>query len=106
MKRFFGLFENVDDVVAQFDIAPSDLDGCEILSAEYEYEDYEGTAHVLFRKEGGLYEVVSGHCSCYGLEGTWKPERVVEQELRERAERYLSQDGQFSEYWRVVLSSI
>jgi len=38
------------------------------------YEDYSGSADVLYR-DGNTYFYVSGsHCSCYGLEDNWEPE--------------------------------
>lgn len=55
-----------------------------ILFASYGYENYSGDAWVLFEKEGKLYEVKGGHCSCYGLEGQWEPEEVNLDELQQR----------------------
>ncbi len=60
------------------------LDDAEILLAYYCYEDYSGSAFVLFRKEGKLYEVNGGHCSCYGLEGQWEPEETTKDALLHR----------------------
>jgi hypothetical protein len=34
---------------------------------------YEGHAYVLFTCDDTLWEVESSHCSCNGLEGTWRP---------------------------------
>lgn len=73
MGIFNGLFDGIDSVVSNFMIDKSALDGVEILYAEYDYEDYSGSAWVLFRKDGKLYEVNGGHCSCYGLEDQWEP---------------------------------
>lgn len=67
-----------------FQIDDSDLEGVEILLAYYSYEDYEGIAFVLFRKDGKLYEVNGSHCSCYGLEDQWQPEEVMLEELENR----------------------
>lgn len=49
----------------------------EILLAEYAAEAYGGSAFVLFERDGKLYEVNAGHCSCYGLEGQWSPEETT-----------------------------
>jgi len=57
-----------------FCIEESELEGCTFLYAEYEQESYEGSAFVIFVKNGIIYEVHGGHCSCYGLEGQWVPE--------------------------------
>lgn len=48
----------------------------QFLVARYDQECYEGSAFVLFRKDGKLYEVHGSHCSCYGLEGQWAPEET------------------------------
>ena len=55
-----------------------------ILFATYTYENYSGSAWVLFTKGGKLYEVNGGHCSCNGLEGQWEPEEVSLKELKNR----------------------
>jgi hypothetical protein len=60
------------------------LQSLNILVASYTYECYEGDAFVLFEKDGKLYEVNGGHCSCYGLEGQFEPEEVVLDELEHR----------------------
>jgi hypothetical protein len=60
--------------------------GVEILLASYGQGNYEGDAFVLFRKDGKLYEVNGGHCSCYGLEGQWEPEETTVDALRYRVE--------------------
>ena len=58
--------------------------GAEILLASYGTPAYEGYAFVLFRRDGKLYEVNGGHCSCYGLEGQWDPEETTIEALRHR----------------------
>jgi hypothetical protein len=53
-----------------------------ILLAYYDYEDYSGSAFVLFKKDGKLYEVNGSHCSCYGLEECgWDPEETSKEIL-------------------------
>lgn len=64
-----------------------------ILFATYSYQNYEGDAWVLFHKDGKLYEVSAGHCSCYGLEGQWSPEEVMLEELKHRLTK-----GKFGRY--------
>lgn len=51
--------------------------GFEIIFGSYSYESWSGDAFVLCRKDGQLYEVNGGHCSCYGLEGQWEPEETT-----------------------------
>ena len=72
-----------------------ELDDIEILLASYTYECYEGDAFVLFRKDGKLYEVNGGHCSCYGLEGQWDPEETTKEALIHRIN-----EGYLGKTWR------
>lgn len=53
-----------------------DLEGAEIVFHDYSYEDYNGSALTIYRKDGKFYHVEGGHCSCYGLEGQWTPEEM------------------------------
>ncbi|WP_405101644.1 hypothetical protein [Oceanobacillus sp. FSL H7-0719] len=55
-----------------------------VLFASYGEGNYSGDAWVLFEREGKLYEVNGGHCSCYGLEGQWDEEEVMLKELENR----------------------
>lgn len=61
-----------------------DLEGCSIIYAEYENEYYEGSAFVIFEKDGKVFEVNGSHCSCYGLEGQWEPEETTVEALLAR----------------------
>jgi hypothetical protein len=76
MQVYFENFNCQDDVVREFCITSEQLEGVEILYAWYGYGDYCGDSHVIFRKEGKLYEVNGSHCSCMGLEGQWAPEET------------------------------
>ena len=49
-------------------------EGINVLFASYGSDNYSGDAFVLFEREGNLFEVNGGHCSCYGLEGQFEPE--------------------------------
>jgi hypothetical protein len=76
-------FKSQTDIVDQYSgdgITPeqiqNDLLDAEILLAWYGYGSYCGASLVIYRKDGKLYEVNGGHCSCYGLEGQWKPEET------------------------------
>ena len=64
-----------------------ELEGVEIVLASYGTPSYEGYAFVLFKKDGKLYEVNASHCSCYGLEGQWEPERTSVEDLLYRVEK-------------------
>lgn len=76
MNKYNDLFGCNEDIIREFAITSEQLESVEILYAYYSYEDYSGDAHVIFRKDGKLYEVNGSHCSCYGLEGQWEPEET------------------------------
>jgi hypothetical protein len=82
---FLGDWDDVSDLMRDFEITEEDLRNVEILFAAYTYEDYSGDAFVLFRKDDILYEVNGGHCSCYGLEGQWEAEETTKEALLHRA---------------------
>jgi hypothetical protein len=69
---------------AKMDAAIKEHEAEHVLFASYCYENYSGNAWVLFEKDGQLYEVNGGHCSCYGLEGQWEPEAVTLDALEHR----------------------
>lgn len=73
---FYGGFDSIDGVLKDFDEKPDALDGATVHLAWYGYGSYEGGAFVLYEKDGKLYEVSGGHCSCNGLEGQWLPEET------------------------------
>lgn len=62
-------WNNIEGVKNDFEISDEQLEDVKILLASYTYEDYDGSAFVLFLRDGKLYEVNGSHCSCYGLEG-------------------------------------
>lgn len=76
-SRLKGLMED-------FNITKKSLEGCTIIFAAYSYVNHSGSAFVLFEKDGKLFEVNGGHCSCYGLEGQWEPEQTSWKFLAQR----------------------
>ncbi|MDQ0168724.1 MULTISPECIES: hypothetical protein [Paenibacillus] len=104
-------WDSADKVYRDFDV--QEPEGIEILLACYTYVWYEGSAFVLYRdnKDGKLYEVNGGHCSCYGLEGQWSPEETNVEVLRHRIEKgRLGQgydgEGRFVDELTAVLDAI
>lgn len=77
---YFEDFSKKEDIIAQFDISPSELDGCEILFAAYGAQSYEGDARVIFKKDDKIYVVAGSHCSCYGLEDQWDPIEMLQED--------------------------
>lgn len=74
------------------------LVGATILLATYTYEDYSGSAYVLFQRDGKLYEVHGSHCSCFGLSETdyygnstsqWDPEETTVKAVLRRIDSYV-----------------
>jgi hypothetical protein len=88
-QRYFGRFENYEQMVSEWEGYGND-DAVDyppdhaILFALYDGGDYDGSAFVLFERDGELFEVNGSHCSCYGLEDQWKPERTSWQALVDR----------------------
>lgn len=92
---FSGDWESAADIIADFKIAPEALADAHIIAAHYVFEDYEGSAYVLFEKDGNLYEVQGSHCSCYGLEGQWEPRIETPESLIHRAK---ASNGEYPMY--------
>lgn len=84
---YLGLFTGIDSILAQFQILPREVKELDILLAYYNYEEYSGTAYVLFKKDGKYFEVQGSHCSCYGLENQWEPLEVTLESLLHRIHR-------------------
>ena len=83
-NEYMAGFDDVAAIAREFEIDIAELENCKIIFAAYTCEMYEGSALVIFSKEGKLYEVNGGHCSCHGLEGQWTPEETTLEALRMR----------------------
>lgn len=85
-QKYFGIFGDRQQIIGEFFKSysweepmnvPEDFPtDDEIVFAAYLYEDYSGTAIVVFKRGDQYYVVHGGHCSCYGLEGQWDPEET------------------------------
>ena len=75
MERYFNVWSSFEEM--KNDFGATDVEDKDILLASYDQGGYEGSAYVLFEKDGELLEVSGAHCSCYGLEGQWTPTRVT-----------------------------
>jgi len=101
-------------MLSDFGINASALDGVTVLVASYTYEDYSGNAYVLFERDGKLFEVHGGHCSCYGLSESdymgdtktqWEPEEVSAAEVRARIEKgSWGEEGKVRDHVMAALS--
>lgn len=90
-------------MLADFSIDTKALEGATVLAAAYTYEGYSGSAYVLFEKDGKLFSVNGGHCSCYGLEDQWKPEEVVP--AADKNFEYGGFSDEFSNHVRSIMES-
>lgn len=97
LKEPIYLHDWADDgevgMLRDFGIDQSALLGASVIVASYTYEDYSGDAFVLFERDGKLFEVNGGHCSCYGLSESsyfgdtttqWQPEETTFDALLQR----------------------
>jgi hypothetical protein len=95
---YIGDFASVEDIRSNF--SPNEeswrngshgecdlTDADHIWVAVYVQESYEGGAYVLYERNGDLFEVRGGHCSCHGLEGQWAPEATTLAAIRFRVDR-------------------
>jgi hypothetical protein len=89
---------------ADFQIDDAALEGVEVLVASYTYEDYSGSAYVLFEKNGHLFEVHGSHCSCYGLEDQWEPEAVTREAILRRLKGSWGEEGRIKDHIREALA--
>jgi len=80
-RVYWGAFESIEDVNREFANTFPQEPYAEMLFAVYNQGGYDGDAFVLFRQNGILYEVNASHCSCYGLEGQWRPEETTAKSL-------------------------
>lgn len=99
---YHGELTSAFDLINSFSIERSELDDLKIIYAAYNYESYEGYATVLALKGNKLFEVSAGHCSCYGLEGTWSLEETSLPALLMRN----SLDDKIKENLRIVYKDL
>ena len=94
-----GWYQNsLEEICSQFQIKPKELEGINILYANYSLGNYVGDSFILFEKDGKLFEVNASHCSCYGLEGQWEPEETTKEALKLRKD--------FSEKLKKLVESL
>jgi hypothetical protein len=73
--KYYDNWSSRDDVQNDYrgeNIPPEEA----IVYAGYTYEDYSGSAIVVFVKDGVFYENNDERCSCDGLEN-WSPEETL-----------------------------
>ncbi len=100
-------------MLEDFGIGEDALNGAEVLVASYTYEDYSGDAYVLFARDGKLWEVHGGHCSCYGLSEQdyygdattqWQPEETTAEAVLARLTGSWGEEGKVADHVRAALA--
>lgn len=97
--KYFDLFDSIESLNSQWG---ADLKDEEVLIAVYSNEDYSGSAFVVFKRDGVLYEAHDGHCSCHGLD-VWEPEETSWAALAMRD--YHSYGSEFDAAYKALVSS-
>ena len=72
--------EEIKDTWKLSDADKKQLDESEVLICAIDEDSYDGSAFVMFRHDGKLYEVNDSHCSCNGWEN-WSPEETTKEAL-------------------------
>jgi hypothetical protein len=65
-----------DSIVTEEQIR-DDLEGANIVMIFFGFGSYCGMSCTVYEKGGDIYVNTSGHCSCYGHEGQWSPQKVT-----------------------------
>jgi hypothetical protein len=92
--KYFGQWDSREGLVRDF-AEPGIPADEQILFAEYASGSYKGYATVVFVEDGVPYLVEASHCSCYGLEGFWEPERVTWPMLAQKKFSYVEEGTSF-----------
>ena len=79
-QRYAGDWKDYADVVSSTSYGDELPKEPEIVYAEYENGGYDGSAIIVFVRDGKWYENNDSHCSCNGLD-TWSPEETTPEAL-------------------------
>lgn len=72
----------------------------EYIFARYLIDGYEGSADVVFYRDGKWFYNSGSHCSCYGLEDQWEPEEFdAELQLSLEAEEALKSGKRYIRFY-------
>lgn len=85
----WSTWKDLTGVAAMEDSFETSLEGHRPLYCVYEIDGYEGSSKVYTENNGRLMFNESWHCSCYGLEGMWRPEEYIPDQLRRLMESTL-----------------
>lgn len=102
---YLGDFADEKDMLNSFSQTADALEGAKVLLAWYESGGYDGSAYVLFERDGKLFETSGSHCSCNGLEDSWSPEETSIEALEKRDHGYLW-NGAADEALQKILATL
>lgn len=89
-----GTAEEVAEVNETWNLKfPEAITSDELVFARIDEGGYEGSAFVLYRRNGKLWEVNDSHCSCNGWEN-WSPEETTVEAIEMR-QPYPLQESDF-----------
>lgn len=54
----------------------AEIGDIDIISVYLDDDPYGANLHCIFVENGELWEVEAWHCSCYGFEDEWKPQKT------------------------------
>ena len=94
-KVYGGFWENWQQLTESFQetLGPEP----DYVYAYYDIHGYEGDSIVVYAydKDGPYYVNTAGHCSCYGLEGSWGPTEHGKEDLIQSIGYSWSQGGMY-----------
>jgi len=104
-EKFQG-FESLDDIRSKFEVSEDEKlfpTEDELLLAYNEScnDGYAEEAHIYFVRDGQLYAVYASHCSCYGYEDKWGPEKEDWELVKKHLESW-SEDTWLKERFEAV----
>lgn len=104
-ERYFGDWSGVEDLLRDWSHA-NVTDG-EVLLACCGGECYDGSAFVIFERDGKLYEAHESHCSCYGLDD-WTPEETTVAALKIRPPEFYGvyDKGRATLAWAEMIAAL
>lgn len=104
MNEVYSGFDNWKDVQEQYEHTEKEPD--EVFYAEYDGGGYEGWSFIVFRNGEDYFLEESAHCSCYGLEHSWDPEKYDKETLIAVLEKRQIENKSFKEKFEQILNKI
>lgn len=97
-------FDKWEDVQKEFETNATKPE--HVYIAYYSYEDYSGTALVVYKNDGKYYVAEGSHCSCNGLEGQWSPEEYTRESFLETGKMRKFYEDNLDKLFQDVIKTI